>query len=362
MKRMLVVLLIGLGLLVGCVGATKEIPAPQGPPQPPPPGVKYIYPKESSTPSAPEPAPTPAANLPEHRSDIRLTISRDTVYYLVSGETTKEIFDSVEANGPDYGVVTKGRFASGLTEVEPSYKWEFLDYATYCELKSVDINVRLVVTLPKHTTPQALSDLQLSRWKDFADGVAVHEQNHVDIYIDRIEAFKKELESFPEKFLDCDSLESSLVLAWESEWILAEQEQDAFHLTEEQLSQHLRQPVQMQIDQNESDLGQLQYKLDSLSSEINALILNIDDIERSTLPYEARMDAIQDQYPDLVLPSVIFDEYEGLRAELERLINLQNEVVNHENDLVQQYNRTTEEFNRLTEQTNQLIDELTWLP
>ncbi len=308
------------------------------------------------------PAPKPTANLPAHRADIRLTISRDTVYYAVSGETTKEIFNSVEANGPDYEAVTKGRFASGLTNIEQSYKSEFVAYGAYCELQFVDINVRLVVTLPKHTTPQTLSDLQLSRWKDFADGVAVHEQNHVDIYINRSEALKNKLEGFPEKFSDCDSLESSLSLAWESEWSLAEQEQDAFHLAEEQLSHRLKKPLQMQIDQNESDLDQLQYKLDSLSSERDALILTIDDIERSTLPYEARMDAIQDQYPNLVLPPVTFDEYEGLRAKLNKLINLHNGAVNRENDLVQQYNRITEEFNRLTEQTNQLLDELVWLP
>jgi len=55
-KRLLLVLLVSLVLLVGCVGAIKEIPAPPGPPSPPPPGVEYVYPEESSAPSAPKSA------------------------------------------------------------------------------------------------------------------------------------------------------------------------------------------------------------------------------------------------------------------------------------------------------------------
>ena len=109
-------------------------------------------------------------------------------------------------------------------------------------------------------------------------------------------------------------------------------------------------------------MGQLQYKLDSLSSERDALILKIDDIERSAQPYKAQMDAIQAQYPALVLPSGTFDEYERLRAEWNRLNDLHNGLVTQVNALGQQYNRTTEDFNRLIEQINQLIDELAWLP
>ncbi|MBA7625757.1 hypothetical protein ES703_33189 [subsurface metagenome] len=54
--------LVGILLLIVifCIGCSdvKEMPAPPGPPKPPPPGVKYIYPEESSTPSAPKPSPS----------------------------------------------------------------------------------------------------------------------------------------------------------------------------------------------------------------------------------------------------------------------------------------------------------------
>lgn len=305
---------------------------------------------------------TPSQNVSARQADIRLTISLDTVYYMVSGETTEEIFNSVEANGPDIGALTKGRIASGLTKVESSYKTEFSDYGTYCEFQSADINMRLVVTLPQHSTPQALGDLQLSRWNDFVEGVAIHEQKHVDIYNDGMEAFKKRLESFPEKWPDCDSLDSSLALAWESERTLTEQEQDAFHLAEEQRSQHLRNPLRTQIDQGKSELEELQYKLDSLSLEIDAHRLEIDDIERLAQPYEDQMNAIKDQYPDLVLPPDVFDEYELLLAEWNRLNDQRNGVVTQLNALVGRHKQTADEYNRLAEQINQLNEELAWLP
>ncbi|MFC1872837.1 hypothetical protein ACFLYV_03880 [Chloroflexota bacterium] len=130
---------------------------------------------------------------------------------------------------------------------------------------------------------------------------------------------------------------------------------------ERQLSQIITQPLRTRIDQNMMELEQLQQKLDSLSSERGALNLEIDDIERSILPYQDQMDAIQNRYPSLVLPPAIFDEYEELRTETNKLIDLRNEVANSVNDLNQQYNQIVEEFNLMTDQTNQLNEELAWL-
>ena len=302
--------------------------------------------------------PTPPPNPP----GIRLTYSLDTVYYPVTGTTTQEIFDSVKANGPDSELELQGRFTSGLTESDSSYRSEFVDHGDYCELQSAVANLDLVVTLPQHSAPSSLSDLQLGRWQDFADGVAVHEQHHVDIYIERIEAFKESLESFPERFSDCDSLESTIASAWELEKVLTDREQEAFHESEEQLSQRVREPVQQQIDENELKLAEYQDALTQLSLEIEELNSQIDDFEESMQPYDARISAIKDLYPDLVLPQDTFDEYRQLIVEWNRINDLRNGAVTQLNSLVDQHDRAVDELNRLTEQTIQLIDQLNWLP
>lgn len=65
---------------------------------------------------------TGTARPDAQRATIRLTTSLDTVYYPVIGETTQEIFASMEANAPDSEAVAKGRFAAGLTDAESSYE------------------------------------------------------------------------------------------------------------------------------------------------------------------------------------------------------------------------------------------------
>ena len=300
----------------------------------------------------------PQGNLPS----VRLDYALETIHYPVTGTTTREIFDSVEANGPDLDEEFQGHLTAGLAESDSSYEIKFLDYGEYCELQSALISLNLIVTLPQHSSPSSLSDLQSSRWEDFADGVAVHEQHHVDIHVERAEAFKDSVEHLSETFSDCDALEARVTSIWDRESLLNDQQQEAFHQSEEQFSQRLRGPVQQQIDDSRLQLDEYQDELTLVSSEIEELEVQIDDIEMAMQPYDAQMTAIQDRYPDLVLPPDTFDEYERLRAERNGLNDLRDGVVTRVNTLVQQHNQTIEKLNQLTEQTNQLIDGLAWLP
>ena len=118
----------------------------------------------------------------------------------------------------------------------------------------------------------------------------------------------------------------------------------------------------MQIDRNESELRQIQYKLDSISSETDELRLKLEDIGRLAQPYEAQMDAIRLSYPELILAPDIFVVYEGLSAEWNRLNDVRNEIVGDLNDLVQSHNRTVAEFNWLAEEANALLEDLAWFP
>ena len=192
--------------------------------------------------------------------------------------------------------------------------------------------------------------------------MAAHEQRHVDIYVDTFEALKERLETGQSEFPDCDSLVSSLELAWDRELKLNDRVQDAFHTSEEQLSQRLRAPVQMHIDHNGAELDQLQGRLEILSSLIEELEAEVTDIEASMQPYDAKITDIQARYPSLVLPRGTFVEYERLLDAWDLLNDQRNELVVRVNVLVDQHNLTIGEFNRLTNQTNRLIEELTWLP
>ena len=293
---------------------------------------------------------------------VQLTQSLDTVYYPVTGTTTRDIFDSVKANGPDLGTELPGHFTSGLAESSASYRSEFIDYGESCELEAVEIELGLVVTLPGHPDPSGLSTLQLGRWQEFAEAVRVHEQTHVDIYIGGAVAFEKRVRRLPREFSDCDALGSALASAWEAERALTDSKQEAFHQSEEQLSLELRGPVQRKIDANELKLGQLQEEVSSTSAEIQALTIQVDNLDAAMQPYDDQMAAIEEEYPDLELPQETSDEYERLRTERNRLNAQRNEVIGELNALVDSHNRAVEEFNRMTDETHRLIDEMAWLP
>ena len=189
--------------------------------------------------------------------DVSLVQSLDTDYYLVTGTTTRDIFDSVKANGPDAGTLAKGHFTSGLTESAASYSYGFIDQGESCELQDVEVELGLVVTLPRHSDSASLSTVQLGRWQEFVEGVRVHEQTDVDIYIEGIEAFEQRVRGLPQEFTTCEDLEASLSTAWETEQALTGSNQEAFHQSEEQRSLELRGPVQQHIDDNKLAMADL---------------------------------------------------------------------------------------------------------
>ena len=174
---------------------------------------------------------------------------------MVTGTTTRDIFDSVKANGPDAGTLAKGHFTSGLTESAASYSYGFIDQGESCELQDVEVELGLVVTLPRHSDSASLSTVQLGRWQEFVEGVRVHEQTDVDIYIEGIEAFEQRVRGLPQEFTTCEDLEASLSTAWETEQALTGSNQEAFHQSEEQRSLELSPNPPMDRDGRREDSG-----------------------------------------------------------------------------------------------------------
>ena len=149
-----------------------------------------------------------------------------------------------------------------MIESEASYEIEFLEFSQSCWLKSSGVTLNLVVTLQQHSDPSSLNSLQLSRWMPFVNDVMIHEQKQVDIHLERIEVFRGRVENLPESFNNCAALEVHVLSLWEGERLLDEQQQAAFHTSDDLRSRGLRAPFQLWIDNNEAKLTGYQRELE----------------------------------------------------------------------------------------------------
>ena len=374
----LVAVCVSLLLTLACGTASNPVPdaltengaktsptQPTATPSPTPtttltPAIEATPTSMATPPRTPEPTWTPTPT-PLPTPSVQLKQTLDTVYYLVTGTTTKAIFDSIERNGPDLVEAGPWHFASGQTESNASLESQGLDYGEFCVLQSAEINLDLIVTLPQHSNPSSLSNLLIKRWQAFAEGVAAHEQTHVDIYIERIESLLARLEDFSERFSDCDSLEAQLHSIQDEERLVIDRQQEAFHESEVRLSEGVRQPAKQRIDDNKLKLAEYQVELDRLTSDIEVLKIEIADFETAMERYDAIIATIKKQYPTLVLPSGTLAQYIRLVDGRNSLSCLRSEVATNVNPVIEQYGRIVEDHIRLTEQTNQLIDRLPWL-
>ena len=276
-----------------------------------------------------------AAEARDRAAAIQMTTSVETVYYELGGRTTAGIFRSMEAHSPEIEGGKRGYFAAGLAAFDRRFEPVVSLRRSYCEIESAIIHLRIVMTLPRHSTPQRLTPHVLSAWQAFEFDTTEHENRHADIALRTMEKFKHELANdYGQRFSSCNLLVSTLNADWALAWEVERQEQDAFHIAEEERSKELRGPVQLQIDRAKSALDQLQEQLDRSSATVGEL--------------EARMEVIQSSYPDLVLPPNVFRDYESLRAQL--------------NGALPSHNRIVAEFNRLATDIAGWHEELAWLP
>jgi hypothetical protein len=135
--------LVGILLLIDifCVGCSgvKEMPAPPGPLLPPPPGVKYIYPEESSTPSAPTrkpvpapvstPTPTPIPRTEEQEySRIASLSERQAFQQSIKDLRTQGVIINFGKQPPYRGARPQGvQLANNITAVNPTWQ-QLIDF------------------------------------------------------------------------------------------------------------------------------------------------------------------------------------------------------------------------------------------
>jgi predicted secreted Zn-dependent protease len=298
---------------------------------------------------------TAPANGTEPAERVQLQTSLNTTYYIVQGSTTEAMFAYIERNGPTDG---QGRRGSGLTSVLWGYEWKGNARGGQCTIQSMSITADMTVTLPQHIDVSALSPTIRENWQEYASGVAIHEQTHVDIYLEGAQEIKRRMEDIAPQ-PSCESLEQRIQTIWSSEQTRINALQELFHEEEDLRLTSRRQPLQSKIDANRSNLTSLQREIDALDARIRSLRDEVASLERQADALDAQIKQINQQYPG-TLPAPV-------RTQLEQLVARNNEILNVYNARVEEHNRSLARRNELAREheslvslTNSLVEEYNW--
>lgn len=335
--RLLTSIALGFGLAVaGSVLAFVFIIAPQS--------------DSGPTSAAAEPAATAA---PANR--VLLQTSQATRYYDVRGTTTNPIFDYIERNGPTDGAGQRG---SGLTSAKWSYVWKGDATRAGCSIGSMTINVDLVVTLPRHEQPSALTAAIQTNWDKFVKEVAAHEQRHVDIYLEGAKTMQERMAAIPVK-TTCPELERDLTSTWSGQQKEIEVAQERFHSEEEAKIAAARQPIKAQMDANRLRLAALDRQIQDSEKKIQSLRDEIKSLEGQIEPLKAELERIESTY-GTNLPPAVFARYESLRPVYNALAQRYNVAVDQHNVAVDEQSRFAAEHERLIVATNTFVEAYNW--
>lgn len=201
--------------------------------------------------SSPPPAPP--------RQPVAVETSVSTRYYQVRGTTTAAIFASIDANGL---VEKSGQHAIGLTSVDWKMSSGEVDVrAVPCTFPSLTVTLQLVVTLPRHETPDELPADLRDRWERFVARIAAHEQRHADIYLEGATAMKARLEATQKAAGSCADLQKAIDAAWAAQQADIESAQAQFHVEDGAKNQSERESLQARLDVNRARLAAMEAEI-----------------------------------------------------------------------------------------------------
>jgi predicted secreted Zn-dependent protease len=309
-------------------------------------------PEDSVPPSTIVSVSTPQLDSPA----IDLDTTQSTTYYSVSGSTTEEIFASIEENGPTDDV---GQQGSGLTSVEWEYKWTGDQAASgECSIRGLSIRATIVVELPQHEDEAGLSETVRANWLAYVQGVAEHEQRHVDIYFQGAREIKAAMEEVGVE-PTCDALEALIDDIWNEEQARINGLQETFHSEENARLAASRDPLEQQIEANRAQLQSLQGQISALDQQINHLRAEIAVFDNEVMSIDAQVKQINEQFPD-ELPPAIRDRLEQLIQQSNDLLLKYNQRVEEHNGAIHARNALSEQYDALLFETNQLVDQYNW--
>ena len=286
---------------------------------------------------------------------IKLETGQATSYYDVQGLTTEDIFRYIEQNGPTLEDGTRG---SGITSVVWAYDWTGSQDGGGCKIDSMTIHVDIAVLLPRHANEEALPASLRKNWESYEGGVAVHEQRHVDIYLDGAEDIKSLMSEIGRQ-KDCRALETKVETVWSDEQNRINGLQQAFHHEEDLRLAAKRQPLEAQIQTNRTKLNGLQSQITSLERRISSLKSELNSLDAQLDSVEAQIEQISDQFPG-VLPDTVRTRLEDLVIQRNELLGSYNTRVDAHNDALADRTKLTDEYEPLLTTTNALVDQFNW--
>jgi predicted secreted Zn-dependent protease len=137
---------------------------------------------------------------------VQLKVERSTAYYEVRGVTSDEIIEYLEEHsltGP------QGQRAVGITGGSIRLAWSALPQSASCYLQRLTIDLKLLVTLPRHAYADTLGGEARANWDALVTHIAEHEQRHVDIELDAAKKMERDIRALPTE-PDCSGLKSAI--------------------------------------------------------------------------------------------------------------------------------------------------------
>lgn len=288
--------------------------------------------------------------------NINLETSLSTTYYPVSGTSTEAIFADIETNGPSDD---SGQRGSGLTSVVWGYEWQRDTTSDgECVIDSMTIRADMTIELPQHTDEASLDASTLANWREYADGVAAHEQRHVDIYLAGANDIKNALEEVGSK-PDCDELKDDISTIWSDQQSRINSLQEAFHSEEDLRLSASRGPIEQQIEINRAALDVLQSQISQLDQQIRTVKAEIDALDAEVERIDAQIQQINDQFQG-TLPATVHQRLQDLLQQGNDLLSSYNAKVEEHNSALSQRASLVGEYDALLAATNDLVDDFNW--
>jgi predicted secreted Zn-dependent protease len=284
-----------------------------------------------------------------------LETSQVTSYYDVQGLTTEDIFHFIEGNGP---TLEDGARGSGITSVVWAYDWTGSQDGGGCKIDSMTVRADIAVLLPRHANEAALPPGLRDNWEKYETGVTIHEQRHVDIYLDGADDIKAVMSEIGRQ-KDCQVLDSRVASAWSEEQTRINGLQQAFHREEDMRLAARRGPLEAQIQANRAKLSTLQSQISTLDRRITSLKAELSSLDVQLDSVEAQIKQITEQFPG-VLPDTVHSRLEGLVIQRNELLASYNTRVDVHNGALADRTALVAEYDPLLATTNALVEDFNW--
>lgn len=276
-------------------------------------------------------------------ASVRVTTELSNQHYLVHGTTAKEMFASIRRRGLGDAI---GRSASGLTKATLSSSTQVASSGSdFCRVESVDLELVLEVTLPRHAAIDSLDPTTREQWRSYAETVREHEAEHVEIEklgLREVQELLGQVLTAGELTAasdDCGDLVEE-VLAHQR--TVTTRRHDAFHRDEARLVDAWRREARVEIE--------------GVDEELAGLVDDIASFDEAIEGIRAERAAVELDLSAIVTKSggPAYSEAKVLKAASRRLHDEINGYIEERNALVAEHRAVAETRRRL-------VRELMWI-